>query len=234
MNVTATPEHDHRTHNHPSRRAVLGLALGAALGGVGLPVGLASAKPKRKSKGPGRSKAEARRRPTRRRKPRFKIVIRTFVSLIPITIPLSGPATSYPATIPVGGLRAGEILDVNVTLSGLSNDWSRYLDVVLVAPGGLRTVVLMSDVGGIHDIANVTLVFDDQAASFLPYLDRIVSGTYKPTAPGVAPVPDTATLRSFNGLNPNGSWRLYVADSLAASATNIAGWALTIKARVRV
>jgi subtilisin-like proprotein convertase family protein len=161
-------------------------------------------------------------------------VIRTFVNLVPITIPTVGPASPYPSTIQVGGLRAGEILDVNVTLSGLSNDWSRYFEVVLVAPGGLRTVVLMNDVGGLHDIADVTLVFDDQAASFLPHNDRIVSGTYKPTAPGVAPVPDTAPLRSFNGLNPNGSWRLYVADSTVASAGNIAGWALTITARVRV
>jgi subtilisin-like proprotein convertase family protein len=164
-------------------------------------------------------------------------VTRSFTSTVPIAVPLAitaeGPASPYPSTIPVGGLRAGKILDVNVTLSGVSHTYPEEIEVILVAPNGRTAVGLMSDVGDDHDVTNVTLTFDDQAASYLPFGAQVVSGSYKPTLPGVAPGPDTAALGRFNGLNPNGIWRLYVADNNAGDSGRIDGWALTIKARVR-
>jgi subtilisin-like proprotein convertase family protein len=161
------------------------------------------------------------------------VVTRTFTSSVPITIPDSGPATPYPSTIQVGGLRQAKVLDVNVTLTGFSHAHPGDIEVILVDPKGEAAVVLMSEVGGSDDISNVTLVFDDQAASFLPFEQPIVSGTYKPTLPAVGPSPETATLRSFTGLNPNGAGRLYVADGAGGDTGSVAGWALTIKARAR-
>jgi subtilisin-like proprotein convertase family protein len=162
------------------------------------------------------------------------VVTRTFTSPVPITIPSSGAATPYPAILQIGGLWAGRIQDVNVTVSGLNHIVPEDLAVILVALNGRTAVVLMSDVGGGLPITNVTLVFDDQAVSFLPDEGPIVSGTFKPTMPGVAPSPEAATLKAFTGLNPNGAWRLYAADNVSGIGGSIAGWALTIRARVRV
>lgn len=224
-----------------ARRTVLGLGVGAALGGIGLSPGLALAQPKRQRQAGGTSSAGARRKPGRKReraarrrpqrRPRYKVVTRTFTSTAPITIPGSGAATPYPSLLQVGGLRLGRIQDVNATVRGLTHEVVSDLDIILVAPNGRSAVGLLSTVGA--GAENVTLVFDDQAASFLPQAN-LVSGIYKPTMPGVAPSPETATLRAFTGLNPNGAWRLYVADHFSGLGGSIAGWALTIKARVRV
>jgi subtilisin-like proprotein convertase family protein len=161
-------------------------------------------------------------------------VTRTFTRSGTITIPDKGAATPYPSLLQVGGLRAGMIQDVNVTVSGFSHDFPEDVEIIVVGPDGQTAVVLMSNVGGSDDISNVTLTFDDQAGSFLPLEAQIVSGSYKPTMPGVAPNPESASLRELNGLNPNGAWRLYVSDVGGSSVGSIAGWALTVRTRVRV
>lgn len=129
-----------------------------------------------------------------------------------------GPANPYPSEIDVSGLD-GAIRDVTVTLYGLSHTWPDDLDVLLVGPEG-QNVMLMSDAGGSLDVENVTLKFDDAAADFLPDSGQIVSGTFKPTnyemdtnLPNPAPPqPYGTTLSAFDGLNPNGTWRLFVFD----------------------
>jgi len=121
-----------------------------------------------------------------------------------------------------------------VTLKGLSHTWPDDLDVLLVGPGGQK-VLLMSDAGAGNDINNVTLTFDDAAASNLPDNSAIGSGTYKPTDfvtgdtfPSPAPAgPYGTALSVFNGLNPNGTWSLYVLDDEAGDSGSIAGgWSL--------
>ena len=129
-----------------------------------------------------------------------------------------GPANPYPSEIDVSGLD-GAIRDVTVTLYGLSHTWPDDLDVLLVGPEG-QNVMLMSDAGGSLDVENVTLKFDDAAADFLPDSGQIVSGTFKSTnyemdtnLPNPAPPqPYGTTLSAFDGLNPNGTWRLFVFD----------------------
>lgn len=129
-----------------------------------------------------------------------------------------GPANPYPSEIDVSGLD-GAIRDVTVTLYGLSHTWPDDLDVLLVGPEG-QNVMLMSDAGGSLDVENVTLKFDDAAADFLPDSGQIVSGTFKSTnyemdtnLPNPAPPqPYGTTLSVFDGLNPNGTWRLFVFD----------------------
>lgn len=235
MNFPASTEHDSTAPARPSRRTVISLALGAAISGVVLTDALA-AKPKPKPKrrrGSTTPGADARRRRRRQPKPHYKVVTRTFISASAITIPEEGAATPYPSLLQVGGLRAGAIQDVTVMVSGLSHSYPADVEIVLVAPNGRTAAVLMSDAGGSYEITNVTLVFDDQASGFLPFEGQIVSGSFKPTLPGVAPRPETSTLGVFNGLNPNGTWRLYVADGSSGDVGSMAGWALTIKARVR-
>jgi len=116
----------------------------------------------------------------------------------------------------------------------MSHTYPDDLDILLVGPGGQK-VLLMSDAGGGSDVNNITLTFDDAAASALADSAAIVAGTYKPTDfvtgdtfPSPAPAgPYGTTLSTFNGLNPNGTWSLYVLDDAASDSGSIAGgWSL--------
>jgi subtilisin-like proprotein convertase family protein len=155
----------------------------------------------------------------------------------PIAIPDAAAATTYPSTIAVAGV-TGTVVRVNVTLTGLSHGAPDDLDILLVGPGG-QTVLLMSDTGR-DAISNVTLTFDD-AGQPVPK-KRIGSGTFRPTNsrdkgnsgndtfPAPAPGgPYGGQLAAFNGVDPNGSWRLFVRDDHASGTGTLAGgWCLTI------
>ncbi|AKV67086.1 Alkaline phosphatase [Microcystis panniformis FACHB-1757] len=153
----------------------------------------------------------------------------------PITIPSSGTSTPYPSTINVSGL-SGNINSLKVTLTNLSHTWPDDIDVLLVGPTGTKAL-LMSDVGGSSGVNNVTLTFDPTATSSLPDSGLITSGSYKATdfetgdffnapAPGG---PYGTDFSVFNGINPNGTWSLYVVDDAGGDAGTIAGgWSLLI------
>ncbi|MEA2347334.1 MAG: hypothetical protein QOG62_1121 [Thermoleophilaceae bacterium] len=148
------------------------------------------------------------------------------------------------STINVAGQPA--VTDVNVTLNQLGHTFPADLDVLVEGPTGVR-VLLMSDVPSDLspacdvDVANLVLIFDDAAASGIPLGAALASGTYKPTnndVPvacgdvgdtflGVAPT--ATTLSAFNGTDPNGNWKLYVADDAMNDAGSIAqGWTLEL------
>ncbi|OUB15412.1 hypothetical protein BK708_24800 [Bacillus thuringiensis serovar yunnanensis] len=145
-------------------------------------------------------------------------------------------ATPYPASIEI----AEEVTlvgKVTVTLQNMNHTAPGDLDILLVGPQG-QTVILMSDAGGSFAINNVTLTFDDDAPTFLPNEDQIVSGTFKPTdypeliidffpAPAPAP-PYGSTLSVFNGTNPNGTWKLFVFDDGRDDVGCITGWEITV------
>ena len=159
----------------------------------------------------------------------------SFANSASLTIPGSGPASSYPSTINVSGL-AGNIIGMTAKLTSLSHTYPSDVQVLLVSPGG-QTVLLMSDAGSGLPISNVTLTFDDAAGSNLPALAQIASGTYKPTDyPPDDPFPSPApggpygtNLAVFNGLNPNGTWSLYVNDASPGDSGSISGgWSLTL------
>ena len=125
---------------------------------------------------------------------------------------------------------------MTTSIKGLSHTFPSDIDMLLVGPGGQR-LLLMSDVGGGTDAVNATITFDDAAAS--PIGATVVSGTFRPTnigtgdtfpAPAPAgPYPDPQLLSVFNGVNPNGTWRLFVVDDIGADAGSIAmGWELKI------
>jgi Ca2+-binding RTX toxin-like protein len=159
-----------------------------------------------------------------------------FSNTSPITIPSSGTSTPYPSTINVSGL-SGNINSLKVTLTNLSHTWPDDIDVLLVGPTGTKAL-LMSDVGGSNSLSNVTLTFDPTATSSLPDEEGLItSGSYKATdfetgdffntpAPGG---PYGTDFSVFNGINPNGTWSLYVVDDVGGDAGTIAGgWSLNI------
>ena len=82
----------------------------------------------------------------------------------------------------------GTISSVTVTLKNLTHTWGNDIDVLVVGPGGQKSI---GDVGcrGTGGISNATLTFSDGAAAALPQIAFIgYSGTYKPT--DYAPVDD--------------------------------------------
>lgn len=177
-------------------------------------------------------------------KPRIvrQTVTQTFRNLTPIAIPETGSASPYPAAIGVTGLTNGAITDVNVTLEGFSHATSRDVDILL-APAHLPNLdaILMSDVGGPSDVSNLTVTFDDQAASALSFSSPLASGTFRPSNddaggadgwPGQTPT-GNVSLQVFNSANPNGSWQLFVVDDSGTDDGKIArGWPLPVTAEV--
>ena len=146
-----------------------------------------------------------------------------------------GVAAPYPSIISVSGV-TGAISKVTVSLDGFQHTFPADVDVLLVGPGGQKTL-LMSDAGGGNSVSGLSLMFDDDAAAVLPETTALSSGTFKPTDytagdtfPAPAPAGSYGTsLAVFNGQNPNGSWSLYVQDDSSKDTGNITqGWRLTI------
>jgi len=140
---------------------------------------------------------------------------------------------------------AAPITTMTVDLNGVSHTWPDDIDVLLVAPSG-ESLVLMSDTGGSTDVVDVNINLDDAAAIALPDSTVIASGSYRPTNVGLsttefpAPAPPspwgqpapagTDTLTSiFGGVDPIGTWSLFVADGFNADGGNMDEWCLNIE-----
>jgi hypothetical protein len=161
-------------------------------------------------------------------------------------------ATPYPSNMFVTGL-SGTIQSITVDLKGMVHTKSQDIDLLLVAPTGEKFLMMTGVGSGIYDgftnpnfiPSNLTL--SDAAGSALPQSSVISSGTYRPTsyeswantfpspAPAgpynqAAPQMTPATFASvFNGLNPNGTWRLFATDDTTDVSGSIAnGWCLNI------
>jgi large repetitive protein len=166
---------------------------------------------------------------------------KTFSSPHAVVIPDDTIAAPYPSTITVSGFKKGKITDVDLRLRGLNHGNADDIDVLLVAPNG-RNAIVMSDVGGSASASSLTLTLDDGAAEFLPYNAPLTSGAFQPanyvfipdSFPG-APTPSgESALSTFNGSNPNGTWRLFVVDDAMGSVGAISGgWDLEITAKVK-
>ena len=177
----------------------------------------------------------------------------TFSNATPITIVDNAAASLYPAPIAVSGV-AGNITNVSVTLTGLNHTFIGDLNVLLVAPGGQK-IILMGRVGSVtgtafgsnNNFANTTLTFTATAASAIigngDTSNVIASGTYLPTAglnltamPGSAPAgPYSTDLTTLNGAAAGqvGTWNLYISDHASADFGSLTGgWSLTISDNV--
>ena len=143
----------------------------------------------------------------------------------------------YPSQIQVSGLQ-GSIQKVTVTIHNYTDlvGPSDHMSILIVAPDNTASLIL-SHVGSGPN-ATVTFTIDDDAASTLPQVGPIPNGTFQPSVYGpnnnlLPPAPQTApyptNLSVFNGLNPNGTWGLYLYDYLGGHGVTINdGWTLTI------
>ncbi|MEO6997472.1 MAG: Ig-like domain repeat protein [Terracoccus sp.] len=174
----------------------------------------------------------------------------TFSNTTAIAIPATGsadqkgPASPYPSDIAVSGL-AGSVSKVTVTFDNLTHGAVADIDAMVVSPTGQNLVVL-SDVGDPNQLvtaANVNLTFDDSAPGPVPAQLILPGGTYQPTDinvvgdsfPSPAPTPSNETTLSgaFTGINPNGTWHLYVVDDASGEVGTMAGgWSLSVTTEV--
>ncbi|MGA2540613.1 MAG: protease pro-enzyme activation domain-containing protein [Verrucomicrobiota bacterium] len=164
----------------------------------------------------------------------FPFIVTTplsFANTAQIIILDSSPATPYPAVIAVATTN-GVIGQVTASLQGFTHTFPQDVNVLLVSPSGLQTV-LMAHAGGSYSVSNVVLAFDDGVTNTLTEA-ALVSGTNHPgqippldSFPGISGQPSNTNLSIFNGGDPNGVWSLYVFDDTLGNAGNIAnGWTL--------
>ncbi|GAA3526302.1 hypothetical protein [Nocardioides daeguensis] len=152
---------------------------------------------------------------------------RTKSNTAPIAIPDGNHASSEMEVTGLGGV----VTDVNVVVNNLSHAWPADLDLYLQGPEDANAIVaLMSDVCGTSStpLVGATLTFDDEAASPLPG-SGCASGSYRPanttTVDDDLPSAGTwrPTLAAFDGINPNGEWRLWAYDDSANVVGTIQG-----------
>ena len=148
-----------------------------------------------------------------------------------ITIPTIGTATPYPSAITLSGLPT-YLCKATVNVNGITHTFLDDVDILLSSPTPTTNLIILSDVTGAPTGLNLT--FDDAAATTVP--GAPASGTYKPTNVGAgdpfaapAPTPSAATtLSTFQGVNPNGTWNLWVVDDFTGDSGAIAGWCLNL------
>jgi hypothetical protein len=157
------------------------------------------------------------------------------------------PANPYPSTIKIDGFKKGKIVDLDLTLNGFQHSVPIDVDIMLVKEGANSPAVLvMGDVGDVSfdDVAFITL--DDEADQDLPFFEHLTAGRFRPTdndqqdqgfeddsfpAPA-PPIGEERTLSAFDGLNPNGAWRLFVVDARNENdGGSIDGWELTLQVK---
>lgn len=154
-----------------------------------------------------------------------------------VVIAASGKAAPYPSTVTVSGVQ-GTIRDLNLELL-LNHPYPHGVDVLLVGPAPEnRQAIIFSDVGADQPTPTpvVDLTLDDQADAGLPTSSSVLtSGDYRPTNHGSgdpfdSPAPTTATTGSalsvFTGINPNGTWSLYVMGDGVPAGGQLTRWAL--------
>jgi subtilisin-like proprotein convertase family protein len=136
-----------------------------------------------------------------------------------------GPANTYPGTVSVSGV-AGTV--TKVTLTTIEFNANEDLDMALVGPNGAR-VMLMSDACS-AGASRQTWTFDDAAPVFVssgscPFGQTI---SVRPTSYGDPDDDDLSvkggptgpfgnSLAAFNGISPNGDWKLFLIDDTDGS-----------------
>ena len=96
----------------------------------------------------------------------------------------------------------------------------------------------LSDAGGGNGVSGVTLTFDDDAPGQAPNSAALLSGLYRPTdyfdlmdllEPPAPAGPYASALSTFQGIDPNGTWSLYLYDDFFQDQGTLAGgWSLDV------
>lgn len=109
----------------------------------------------------------------------------------------------------------GAVTDLNINIR-LNHTYDFDLALTLISPSG-RRVLLIDDVGGSGDNFTDTFLTDEAAASITTGTAPF-TGRFKPLQP----------LSLFDGENPNGHWKLEIADQLGGDSGQLLAWSLEI------
>jgi CSLREA domain-containing protein len=167
--------------------------------------------------------------------------LQTFNNTASITINTQGNATPYPSNITVSGVPTN-FTRLEVQLNGFTHSFPDDVDVLLIGPQGQRAI-LLSDAGGNLLATGLSLTFAQTATTLIPDATALTTGTFRPTnyensngtgtgdtfpTPGPGAQTDApADLFAFNGINPNGTWNLFVVDDASGDPGSISGgWTL--------
>lgn len=158
-----------------------------------------------------------------------------------------GSLTGWSDTETVSAPELSSIENLTVTLN-LSGGWNGDLYAYLVHSSGPNTgfAVLLNRVGVAsgnsagYGASVMDVTFSDaglQNIHFVPV--PTTGGTYQPDGRNISPLTAAATLgsttpstplSSFDGVNLNGSWTLFIADVSAGDVSTITSWGLDITA----
>jgi subtilisin-like proprotein convertase family protein len=133
------------------------------------------------------------------------------------------------------------ISEVNVQLT-ISGGWSGDLYAYITHGSGFSVLLnrpgrSLAEIAG-SGASDVFVTFADTALTDIHTgipASGIVSGFYQPDARGIDPDNSldtsrrSAFLSSFNGLDANGNWTLFVADVATGDAMTLANWSLTVR-----
>jgi subtilisin-like proprotein convertase family protein len=170
----------------------------------------------------------------------------TGVGAIPDGLSGTPPQFGAPLVInfAVSGVSAN-VTDVSASIT-LTHTWVGDVDMVLRAPGGTPSLVLVSRIGvttatsfGSANDYSGTYTFTDTAAGANIWTaaasNPVPPGSYRTTAPGQAgqtnPPPVTSLNTTFGGLTPaqaNGTWTLSIRDAASADTGTVTAASLTV------
>lgn len=158
---------------------------------------------------------------------------------IPEGWPIDYAGLPYPSTVNVKGL-GGIVSKVSVVLDGFTHPFPEDVSVLLVNPDDSKSVMLMAHAGSGYPVSNLRIGFEDGEFAQIPMDQVLESKTYRPAAynpfilPAPAPQPGqsgySTSLSDFNGISPNGNWKLYVMDDTFPDGGGIySGWLLYLE-----
>jgi hypothetical protein len=171
---------------------------------------------------------------------RFVTKTKTFSSTEAISFPgpSTGPANPYPSTIPVSFKPGSRVADVNLTLNDFQSN--NPDDVSVMVARGQTNQGVMADAGGSNSLFDISITLDDEAPirvsdnNFIGAPGQGLNVVVAPARYGADwPAPAPSALSVFDGMDPNGTWQLFVVDDgFGSNPATIDRWSLRIKAKV--
>jgi len=138
------------------------------------------------------------------------------------------------------------IQDINVHLN-LSGGFNGDIYAYLVHSSGFVVLLNRVAVGTGNSVgygnSGMNVTFDDQASQNIHFYQNVggysITGgaAWKPDGRNIDPLSSASTfsstspsalLSSFNGINPNGSWTLFLADVSAGAQSTVVSWGMDI------
>ena len=153
--------------------------------------------------------------------------------------PLGSP---YPSTITVPATVAGNVYSAAVTLNAFNASVPNDVTILLQPPNGGGSVLLLSGAGGTNGATNLTLTFADTnnvasptaalaanngAAALHPTTYNGLN-TPLPTNNNPPTPPFFDQLAVLNGINPVGTWSLWMVDKTTGDTASMSSWTLSL------